>query len=108
MMIDRLTQEQQWGWAYQLQQHNAGFVAENVRITEANALLEEGATPQPLVPLWTMDQYVLLHMGQIGDVGYKEVIRIKEKLALDMFRALPPEQQAALVEQFQVPDVIQE
>lgn len=105
-MIERLTQEQQWGWAFELQQHNANITAANERLAEPNSLLPEGVEPQQPAPLLTMEEYLLLRLEQIGNAGYAAIIRIKEQSALDMFRALTPEQQAALVAQFQIPDVL--
>lgn len=105
-MIESLTQEQQWGWAYELQQHNAGITAANERLAEPNALLPDGVEPQQPAPLLTMEEYLMLRLQQIGDAGYATIIRIKEQRALEMFRALTPEQQAALVAQFQIPDVL--
>jgi hypothetical protein len=106
-LIDQLTQEQQWGWAFELQQHNAAITEANARLAEPNSLLPEGEEPQEPTPLATMDEYLLLRLQQIGNAGYEAIIRIKEQRALAMFRALTPEQQAALVAQFQIPDVLE-
>jgi hypothetical protein len=106
-MIDLLTQQQQWGWYYALQNHNAGITAANVRQQEANAILPPGTDPVPPAPLLTIEQYFRFRVEQIGNQSYEDLIRYKEQIALSMFRALSEEQQAALVAQFQIPDVLQ-
>lgn len=105
-MITQLSQEQQWGWGFDLQQHNAGITAANERLAEPNSLLPLGVDPQEPRPLLTMEEYLLMRITQIGDSGYASLIRYKEQLALNMFRSLSPEQQAALVAQLQIPDVL--
>jgi hypothetical protein len=105
-MFDKLTQEQKRGWQYELQQHNAGITAANERLNEPNSILPEGVEPQEPAPLLTMDEFLLLRLRQIGDGAYATIIRIKEQQAIEMFRSLTPEQQAALVAQFQIPDVL--
>lgn len=107
-MIDQLTQEQQWGWAFELQQYNASVTAANERLAEPNSMLPPGIPPQEPRPLLTMDEYLLLRLQQIGDAGYAQTVRIKEQKALAMFWSLPAEQRDALVAQFQIPDVIQQ
>lgn len=83
-----LTKEQTWGLQYATQLHNAS--------------LPEGDTPL------TVEQFTDLTIGQIADNHYRNLIQYKEQVALTMFRSLPPEQQEALVAQFQIPDVIKE
>lgn len=81
-----LSQEQTWGLQYATQEHNAR--------------LSEGDTPL------TVEQFTETVVGQIADSHYRQLIAYKEKVALNMFRSLPPEQQEALVAQFQIPDVV--
>ena len=106
-MIESLTQEQQWGWGYWLQEHHKSIDAQNAAIDEANSLLPQGATPQPHVTKPTMEQYIALRLAMIGDEGYGVILRIKEQRALQMFYSLSPEQQENLIEQFQIPPVLQ-
>jgi hypothetical protein len=106
-LIDTFTQEQQWGWGYWLQEHHKSIDEQNEAIDEANSLLPEGSTPQQHITKPTMEQYVALRLAMIGDEGYKVILRIKEQRALQMFYSLPPEQQDALIEQFQIPPVLQ-
>lgn len=82
-----LSQEQTWGLQYATQEHNAR--------------LAEGDTPL------TVEQFTETVVKQIADNHYRQLIAYKEQLALNMFHSLSPEQQAALVAQFQIPDVIQ-
>lgn len=86
LQID-ISQEQTWGLQYATQNHNA-------------ALPEDAET-------LTVEQFTAMVVGQIADNHYRQLIQYKEQVALQMFRALPPEQQEALVAQFQIPDVIQ-
>lgn len=106
-MIDQLSQEQQWGWAFLLQEHNKGIDRQNEAIDEANSLLPEGGTPQPHVEHLTMEQYLRLRLEQIGDAAMVEINRIKWDTAKQMFNSLPVEQQEALIAQFQIPPVLQ-
>ena len=81
-----LTQEQTWGLQYATQEHNA-------RLSESDTPL-------------AVEQFTEVVVGQIADNHYRQLIAYKEQVALTMFRSLPPEQQEALVAQFQIPDVI--
>ena len=106
-MIESLTQEQQWGWAYLHQEHGKLIDRQNAAIDEANSLLPEGVDPQPYVIKPTLEQFVGQRLAAIGDEGYRQILRVKEQAALQMFYSLSPEQQAALIEQFQIPPVLQ-
>ncbi len=84
-MIDltKLTQEQQWGLAFETKQFNEGK--------------EEAISVQ---------EYAESRIKQICNDGYKALLNHKTQMALSMFQALTPEQQAALVAQLGVPDVL--
>jgi len=81
-----ITQEQLWGLQFGTQEHNE-------RLPEGGTVL-------------SVEEFTAKVVGEIADIRYHQLITHKEQLALQMFRALPPEQQAALVAQFEIPDVI--
>jgi len=106
-LIDQLTQEQQWGWAYLLQLHNEQISKQNDALEEANSILPEGQAPIEPQPLFTIEQFLAMRLARIGDDGYRQILRVKEQQALAMFYALSPEQQDALIAQFNIPPVLQ-
>lgn len=108
-MVDltQLTQEELWGLQYARQTANEPIVQKNVEIEARNAALPEGEQPEPLEELLTDQTYITGVLRKACQSYYKNLIARKEQLALDMFRALSPEEQAALVQQFQIPDIIQ-
>jgi len=97
-MIDlsKLTQEQLWGLQFVVLQANAP-------IQSANESLPEGEEPKPL---FTDASYAEMIFKSACDSYYQQLVEHKKKSALQMFDALTPEQQAALVQQLQIPDVL--
>jgi len=106
-MIDlsKLTQEQRWGVDFATLEANKPIVTENEQITASNASLPD-ADKKPLKQLFTAQTYIESVMRYACDSYYKQLIEFKKKNALAMFDALTPEQQAALVAQLQIPDVL--
>lgn len=99
-MIDiaQLTQEQLWGLQYAAQEANKPIVT-------ANENLPEGEDPKVL---FTPESYAEMVFKSACDSYYAQLLDYKKKSALQMFDALSAEQQAALVEQLGIPDVIQQ
>lgn len=87
-MIDttKLTQEQQWGLTFAVKQLN-----------DAKAEGENDVTPQ---------EYAERVLRGACDSYYAQLIQYKTNSALAMFAAMPPEQQAALIAQLGIPDVL--
>ena len=106
-MIDltQLTQEQRWGVDFATLEANKPIVTENEQITASNANLPV-EDQKPLKDLFTAQTYLEHVMKSACDSYYKQLIDYKKKNALAMFDALSPEQQAALVAQLQIPDVL--
>lgn len=106
-MVDltQLTQEQRWGVDYACLKANELIVAENQRITQENASLPDDQK-KPLKPLLTSQLYIDSVVRSACDSYYKQLIDFKKTNALAMFDALTPEQQAALVAQLNIPDVL--
>lgn len=96
-MIDltKLTQEQQWGLSYALKLANEARVQQNLSLPVANKL-----------PMLTNSQYAESMFRSACDSYYTSLIDVKRKSAMEKFNALPPAQQAALLTQLQVPDVL--
>jgi hypothetical protein len=96
-MIDvtQLTQEQQWGLSYATQLANETLAAENT-----------GKAQIDQQPLLSDSQYAENVFRGACDSYYVALVEAKKKSALQAFDALPPEQQAALLAQLQVPDVL--
>lgn len=92
-----LTQEQLWGVQFVIQTINAEIQAKNEQLRD-----DEEPTP-----LYTPESYIKYVIGMAADSYYKELIEYKKKSALQMFEGLSLEQQAALVAQLGIPDVIQ-
>lgn len=107
-MIDKLTQEQQWGWAFWLQDHNDSIDRQNAAIEEANSLVEDGGPIQPLLPKLTMEEYLAYRLAGIGNDGFAAINRIKWSKAQELFASLSPQQQEALIAQFNIPPVIRD
>jgi hypothetical protein len=97
-MIDltKLTSEQLWGLQFVVLQANAPIQA-------ANEALPEGEEPKPL---FTDASYAEMIFKSACDSYYQQLVEHKKKSALQMFDSLRPEQQAALVQQLQIPDVL--
>jgi len=86
MELPTLTKEQLWGLQYATQNHNASLPEDAEKLS--------------------VEQFTEKVVGEIANSHYHQLIQYKEQVALQMFRSLPPEQQEALVAQFQIPDVI--
>ncbi len=97
-MIDltQLSQEQLWGLQFAVMQANAPIQA-------ANDALPEGEEPQAL---YTDASYAEMVFKSACNSYYQQLVDYKKKNALAMFDSLTPEQQAALVEQLGIPDVL--
>lgn len=106
MNLSDLTQEQQWGLAYEVKLLNDQVDAQNEQITNQNKYIPRDQPEIPLKTKQTVEQYVMARLGEMGNQGYARLISYKEQQALNMFRALPAQEQAALVEQFGIPDVL--
>lgn len=107
-MIDltQLTQQQQWGVEYACMEANKPIQQENTQIEQANANLPEGESPKPLKDLFTPQTYMEHVIKSACDSYYSQLIEVKKKNALAMFDALSPAEQAALVEQLGIPNVL--
>ena len=104
-MIDltQLTQEQQWGVEFATMEANKPIITENEATQKANETVDE---PKELKPLYTPASY-LEHVIRVAcDSYYSQLVESKKKLALNLFDSLTPEQQAALVAQLHIPDVL--
>lgn len=108
-MIDltQLTQEQRWGVDFATLEANKPIQTENEQITASNASLPE-ADKKPLKELFTPQSYIESVIRSACDSYYKQLVDFKKKSALQMFDSLTPEQQAALVAQLHIPDVLPE
>lgn len=97
-MLDttQLTQEQFWGLAFVTQLANEAIEAENANLPEADRR-----------PLFTAESYAEFVMRAACDSYYAQLIAHKQQLATERFNALSPEDQAALLAQLQVPNVLQ-
>ena len=107
-MLENLSQTQQWGIAYLVQIYNVEAERHNATVAERNRFLPRD---QPLLeerPLLDAEAYAELRIKEIANQGYQQLIAFKEQEALRIFRAKTPEEQAALLEQLQVPDVLKE
>lgn len=107
MVLTSLTQNQQWGLAYETQLRNSQVAQQNVQVEQQNKFLPRTQDLIPLKTVQTVEEYALNRLAEMGDQGYSRLIAVKEQKALQMFRALPPAEQAALVAQFGIPDVLQ-
>jgi hypothetical protein len=107
-MIDltQLSQTQAWGLSYACLQANKPIQAENEQITASNANLPEGEEPKPLKELFTDQSYIESVIKSACDSYYGQLIAEKKALAMNMFDQLTPEEQAALVAQLGIPDVL--
>lgn len=107
-MIDltELTQEQNWGVEYACMEANKPIQQENSQIEQANANLPEGESPKELKVLFTPQTYIESVIKSACDSYYKQLVEVKKKNALAMFDALSPAEQAALVAQLGIPDVL--
>jgi hypothetical protein len=104
--LSDLTQEQQWGLAYEVRLLNDQVDAQNVQITNQNKYIPRDQPEIPLKTRQTVEEYVMAKLAEMGTNGYRQLIAYKEQQALNMFRALPADQQEALIEQFNIPDVL--
>lgn len=101
-----LTQEQLWGVQYVLQYVvNPAITAENQQIAQRNVGKQE-ADQEALKPLHTEESYIQFVINSAADDYYKQLLQYKKDNALKMFEGMTPEQQAALVTQLGIPDVL--
>lgn len=101
-----LTQEQVWGVQYVLQYVvNPAITAENQQIAQRNVGKQE-ADQEALKPLHTEESYIQFVINSAADDYYKQLLQYKKDNALKMFEGMTPEQQAALVTQLGIPDVL--
>lgn len=114
MELSALTQEQKWGLAYKCQQANvmaaqrsAFIVEQNERITLENVNLIEKRPLLTVPAVLTVEQYVLAQLAQMGNEGYSALVDVKFNSAKAIALALPPDQLAALLVQFEIPDVLE-
>lgn len=91
-----LTQEQIWGVQYVLQ-----YVV-NPEITRQNEALEEADKK----PLYTIESYIQHTIGVAANSYYDQLLKYKEDSTIQMFKSMTPEQQAAVVAQLGIPDVL--
>lgn len=101
-----LTQEQVWGVQYVLQYVvNPAITAENEQIEQRN-VGKQDADKESLKPLHTEESYIQFVINSAADDYYKQLLQYKKDNALKMFEGMTPEQQAALVAQLGIPDVL--
>jgi len=107
-MIDltQLSQQQAWGLSYACLQANKPLIAENEQITASNANLPEGESPKPLKELFTDASYIESVIKSACDSYYRQLVETKKAMAMQMFDELTPAEQAALVAQLGIPDVL--
>jgi hypothetical protein len=107
-MIDlsQLTQQQLWGVEFVTLQANKPIQAENEQIEQSNGNLPEGEEAKPLKDLFTAQSYLESVIRSACDSYYKQLLDYKKQNALAMFDALSAEEQAALVAQLGIPDVL--
>jgi len=105
--LNQLTQEQRWGVDFATLEANKPIQTENEQIKASNASAKQ-ADKKPLKELFTPQSYLESVMRSACDSYYKQLVDFKKKSALQMFDSLSPEQQAALVAQLQIPDVLPE
>jgi hypothetical protein len=96
-MVDltKLSQEQKWGLSYATKLANDATIASNL-----------GKPSGEQKPLLTEQQYADSVFRGACDSYYASLLDFKKKNALQLFDALSPQQQAALVAQLQIPDVL--
>jgi len=105
--LNQLTQEQRWGVDFATLEANKPIQTENEQINASNASAKQ-ADKKPLKELFTPQSYLESVMRSACDSYYKQLVDFKKKSALQMFDSLTPEQQAALVAQLHIPDVLPE
>ena len=101
-----MTEQQQWGLAYLTQLHNDGVAQRNANLVERNRFVPRD---QPLMEPeeeLSVEEYVAKRTVELANQGYQQLISFKEQEALRLFRAKTPEEQAALVAQLEIPDVL--
>jgi hypothetical protein len=100
-----LSQEQYWGLAFLTQQHNDALEVRNEMIRQRNEFAIE--SPLPLLEKITVEQFIESKTVELANQGYQQLIATKERKALELFRAAAPEVQQALLEQLEVPDILE-
>ena len=112
-MLEKLTQEQQWGLAYKCQTANSQaaerssmIVEQNKRIEKENENLIEKKLLLEVPAVLSVEEYVIAQLAQMGDQGYAAIFEFKMNAAKEKIKSLPPEQLNALLAQFEIPDAI--
>ena len=104
-----LTQEQQWGLAYltQLANQNAATANAEAAIFNQGIPDEMASYRKPILPTYAdADEFVAAKTAELANQGYQQLIAFKEQTALELFRSKSPVEQAAILEQLQVPNVL--
>ena len=96
-MVDltKLSQEQKWGLSYATKLAN-----ESIESSNATKPVEEQS------PLLSESDYAEQILRGACESYYVALLDAKKKTAIEKFESLPPQQQAALLAQLQVPDVL--
>lgn len=85
-MFEQLTQQQQWGFAYAAKLRNELPGAQKTN--------------------WTAQEIAAERLAECGDSLYADLENFKWGLARQLYNSATPEQQAALLQQFGIPDVL--
>lgn len=104
-MLENLTQQQQWGWAYELQLHNAQVRRQNASLAQYPTHPVTGL-PVEMIPELSLAQLVSADLGAKGDRAYSQLLAVKERMVMDMFYDLPADQQQAMLSTWAIPDIL--
>ncbi len=106
--ISQLNDKQRWGLLYLMQQENAAIAQHNSTVEQRNKVRLHD---QPLIepkPEFTLETFAPYKLIQLAEQAYSQLVSFKEQEALRLFRVKSPEEQAAILVQLQVPDVLKE
>lgn len=105
-MLENLTQEQRWGLEYLVQDANQAIVLANAEIEAFNASRTDGVAERPLMAALTVESFVRGKIESLANDGYEKLLKVKEAQALELFRSKTLQEQAAIIQTLQVPNVL--
>jgi hypothetical protein len=92
-VLETLTQEQQWGLAYLVQDANQAIVLANAEVEAYNAAVPEGGVQRPTLQLLTVESFLRRKIEALADEAYTKLVKVKEAQALELFRSKSPQEQ---------------
>jgi hypothetical protein len=105
--ITLLTENQQYGLTYEMQQLNVQIQQENDSAAQYNATRPINSEALPIKDLYTLETYAAKVLTDSANRAYINLLNYKQEIAIQKFYSASPEKQAQALAILEVPDVVQ-